>query len=139
MRIRVRLHWFRLGLLLPGLRTRRLRCADRILSTGDGLSVSCHAPGACSTDGAECAFDDTDEDTYDDASFAAGAASVDITSDNPDCGWASGEYWDGSTCLTLDLVVDDDGDTLDDFAFRQGNCHMLRSGRVLGCSGLLLR
>jgi hypothetical protein len=70
---------------------------------------------------ATCAYTDSDEDTYDDGSYAAGVASVDITTDNADCGWVSGEYWDGTSCLTLDLVVDvSPADGHDDDSFAAG-------------------
>ena len=60
-------------------------------------------------------MDDTDEDGYDDAAFAAGADSVDITSDNQmsyDEEYAAG----GSPALVVVAVVDTDEDGYDDAA-----------------------
>ena len=70
--------------------------------------VACHAPGACSTDGIECAFDDADEDTYDDASFDAGVSSVDITSDN-DAAYGEG-YAAGEESVDCADVCEDDAE-----------------------------
>jgi hypothetical protein len=68
--------------------------------------------GTC--DAATCAYTDTDDDTYDDASFlagyVAGEASVDITSDNADVCTDAGGAWDldSGTCTAATLVEEPD-------------------------------
>jgi hypothetical protein len=51
--------------------------------------------------GADTVVISVDNQDAHDVGYAAGVASVDITTDNPSCDWGAGEVWDGTSCSAL--------------------------------------